>query len=121
MSQSNRIEPPSAMQNSVHGTTQSKQKEQTGVCNSNQGSSRCKLLSWLDATKVVATGDILSRDSTSLVHHVPLGAECWKVSVQHVVEGNESLILYRPTREAFLLNEVLGSTIAWPIKYIVPC
>lgn len=121
MTQSSRNETSSPIQNSVHETTQSKDKEHAVVHNSIQLSSRCKLLSWLDTNTVVATGEILSRDPKSLVHHVPLGAECWKVSVQHVVEGNERVTLYRPTREAFLLNEALGSTVAWPIKYLTTC
>ncbi|CAL5384406.1 unnamed protein product [Camellia sinensis] len=41
---------------------------------------KCKLLNW-DGTKVVvAEGTIASTDSKALVHHVPLGPGCWKIT-----------------------------------------
>ncbi|CAL8991201.1 unnamed protein product [Prunus brigantina] len=80
---------------------------------------KCKLLNWIGTSEIVGIGEIASTDPNSLVHHVPLGHECWKVWVNDVMDDN--VALYRPTREFFLLREALGTTIAWPIKYIKLC
>ncbi|CAA2958052.1 Hypothetical predicted protein [Olea europaea subsp. europaea] len=76
---------------------------------------KCKLLSWFGKADGVAKGEIASTNPSDLVHHVPLGNECWRVWVNEVIEN---VSLYRPTRELFLLEDALGSTIAWPIRYI---
>ncbi|KAL2512923.1 Transposase 23 domain-containing protein [Abeliophyllum distichum] len=81
----------------------------------NLQSKKCKLLRWFGKDDVVANGEIASTNPTDLVHHVPLGNECWRVWVTEVVDN---VTLYRPTREHFLLEDALGSTIAWPLKYI---
>ncbi|CAL5343171.1 unnamed protein product [Camellia sinensis] len=72
---------------------------------------KCKLLNW-DGTKVVvAEGTIASTDSKALVHHVPLGPRCWKVWVNHVIVNAP---LFRPNCEMFVLEDAIGSTVAWP-------
>ncbi|XP_022884702.1 uncharacterized protein LOC111401263 isoform X2 [Olea europaea var. sylvestris] len=76
---------------------------------------KCKLLSWFEKADVVAKGEIASTNLSDLVHHVPLGNECWRVWVNEVIDN---VSLYRPTRELFLLEDALGSTIEWPIRYI---
>ncbi|KAF5932762.1 hypothetical protein HYC85_028933 [Camellia sinensis] len=76
---------------------------------------KCKLLNW-DGTKVVVVeGTIASTDSKALVHHVPLGPSCWKVWVNHVIVN---VPLFRPNREMFVLEDAIGSTIAWPTHFI---
>ncbi|CAL5331972.1 unnamed protein product [Camellia sinensis] len=76
---------------------------------------KCKLLNW-DGTKVVvAEGTIASTDSKALVHHVPLGPGCWKVWVNHVIVNAP---LFRPNREMFVLEDAIGSTVAWPTHFI---
>ncbi|KAK9929749.1 hypothetical protein M0R45_026835 [Rubus argutus] len=74
------------------------------------------LLSWYDKEElVVATAGILSKNPEVKVHHVPLGHDCWKVSVHEVFHD---IALYRPTSEFSKLDASIGSVIAWPIKYI---
>lgn len=63
---------------------------------------------------VVATIDILSKEPELKVHHVPLGHDCWKVSVHDVFHD---IALYRPTSKFSKLDASIGSVIAWPIKY----
>ncbi|KAI5338321.1 hypothetical protein L3X38_017592 [Prunus dulcis] len=53
---------------------QSKQKENPAE------NAKCKLLNWI-GTSEVGIREIASTDPSSLVHHVPLGHECWKVWV----------------------------------------
>ena len=50
------------------------------------------------------------------MHHVPLGIDCWKVWVDEVKDLN--VPLYRSTSEFSSLNEAVGSTVAWPKKFI---
>ncbi|XP_024164351.1 uncharacterized protein LOC112171389 [Rosa chinensis] len=64
---------------------------------------------------VVASARIISKDPEVEVHHVPLGHDCWKVSVHEVFHD---IALYRPTSEFSKLYASTGSMIAWPIKYI---
>ncbi|KAJ6813290.1 uncharacterized protein M6B38_411370 [Iris pallida] len=75
------------------------------------------MLNWMTGSEVVAIGDIASTNPNDLVHHVPLGHECYKLWVHEVT--NFEVTLYRPTREFFLLHEALSSTVTWPIKYII--
>ncbi|KAK9911493.1 hypothetical protein M0R45_035401 [Rubus argutus] len=74
------------------------------------------LLSWYDKEElVVATAGILSKNPEVKIHHVPLGHDCWKVSVHEVFHD---IALYRSTSEFSKLDASIGSVIAWPIKYI---
>ncbi|XP_024168868.1 uncharacterized protein LOC112175426 [Rosa chinensis] len=75
-----------------------------------------QLLSWFAKEEVVvASASIISKDPEVEVHHVPLGHDCWKVSVHEVFHD---IALYRPTSEFSKLYASTGSMIAWPIKYI---
>ncbi|CAL5384394.1 unnamed protein product [Camellia sinensis] len=76
---------------------------------------KCKLLNWDGIKVVVAEGTIASTDSKALVHHVPLGPGCWKVWVNHVIVNAP---LFRPNREMFVLEDAIGSTVAWPTHFI---
>ncbi|XP_028084344.1 uncharacterized protein LOC114285506 isoform X2 [Camellia sinensis] len=90
-------------------------ENEIGNGGSNLDNAKCKLLNW-DGTKVVvAEGTIASIDSKQLVHHVPLGPGCWKVWVNHV---KVNAPLFRPNREMFVLEDTIGSTIAWPNHFI---
>ncbi|KAJ6827620.1 uncharacterized protein M6B38_366960 [Iris pallida] len=66
--------------------------------------------------QVVAKAEIASTDSTSMVHHVILGPDCCKVWVKEVLVPD--VTLFRASREFFTLDDTIGSTIAWPHKYI---
>ena len=77
---------------------------------------KAELLSWFSPDEqVVAIGGILSKDPESLVHHVPLGHDCWKISVYEVFQD---IALFRPTSEFSRLEASTGSVIAWPSKFI---
>ncbi|KAI5351054.1 PREDICTED: En/Spm transposon [Prunus dulcis] len=77
---------------------------------------KCKLLHWTGSGEVVALVEISSTNTQDNVHFVPLGPDCWKVWVIEVLVGGQPL--FRPTREFFLIEDVVLSTTAWPIKFI---
>ena len=64
---------------------------------------------------MVAEGTIASTDSKALVHHVLLDPRCWKVWVNHVIVNAP---LFRPNCEMFVLEDAIGSTVAWPTHFI---
>ncbi|KAK9177819.1 hypothetical protein WN943_027008 [Citrus x changshan-huyou] len=76
----------------------------------------CQLLHWYldDPVEVVAEGKVASTDPKARVHHMPLGRDCWKVWVESITLGKEDVELYKMTDEARIINEALGSTVAWP-------
>lgn len=84
----------------------------------NLENAQCELLNWclFDKEEVAAKGKIATIDPYSKVHHVPLGIDCWKVWVDEV--NDSSVPLYRSTSEFSSLTEAVGSTIAWPKKFI---
>ena len=65
---------------------------------------------------VVAEATIASTDPTVLVHHVPLGADAWKVWIDSVVEPEA--ILYRPTSDIYTIGQAVGTTVAWHKEFI---
>ncbi|RXH74069.1 hypothetical protein DVH24_021249 [Malus domestica] len=77
---------------------------------------KCKLLNWTGTREVVALAEFASTNPQDLVHFVPFGPNHWKVWVLEILVSR--INLPRPTREFFLLNDALLSTIAWPIEYI---
>ncbi|KAL6292576.1 hypothetical protein ACE6H2_000718 [Prunus campanulata] len=77
---------------------------------------KCKLLQWAGSGEVVALAEISSTNPQDNVHFVPLRPDCWKVWVLEVLVGSQPL--FRPTREFFLIEDVVLSTTAWPIKFI---
>ncbi|PRQ33666.1 putative transposase, Tnp1/En/Spm [Rosa chinensis] len=106
----------SRVQHSVDEGLQTKEKEGARTKGIKNDHSRVELLNWFQmGEEVVASAKLESKDPTAMVHHVPLGQECWKVWVLDVLED---IALYRPTREFGTLSMAQGSTIAWPIKYI---
>lgn len=106
----------SRLQHSTDHGMQSKDKEGTRAKGTKDDQNRIELLSWFEMSEgVVAIAKLDSKDPNAMVHHVPLGPECWKVWVLDVFDD---IALYRPTREFGTLSEATGSTIAWPIKYI---
>ncbi|CAL5418446.1 unnamed protein product [Camellia sinensis] len=76
---------------------------------SNLDNTKCKLLNWDGTKAVIAEGTIALADSKQLVHHVPLGPECWKVWVKHI---KVNAPLFRFNREMFVLEDAVGSTFA---------
>ena len=76
----------------------------------------CILLHWVGTGEFVAKAEIASTDSTTLVHHVPLGPDCYKVWVIEILKPN--VPLFRHSNEFSNLDDAKGSTIAWPRKYI---
>ncbi|CAL9013231.1 unnamed protein product, partial [Prunus brigantina] len=70
------------VQKSANEMSQSKQKENPAE------NAKCKLLNWIGTSEIVGIGEIASTDPNSLVHHVPLGHECWKVWVNDVMDDN---------------------------------
>lgn len=80
-----------------------------------QGKKR-KLLRWTGSGEVVALAEISSTKTQDNVDFVPLGPDCWKVWVLEVLVGGQPVI--QLTREFFLIEDVVLSTTAWPIKFI---
>ncbi|KAL6180469.1 hypothetical protein ACLB2K_047132 [Fragaria x ananassa] len=85
---------------------QSKDKEGTRAKGTKDDQNRIELLSWFEMSEgVVATAKLDSKDPNAMVHHVPLGPECWKVWVLDVFDD---IALYRPTKEFGTLSEATG-------------
>lgn len=78
---------------------------------------KCKLRS-IDGL-LVAEGRIASTDPKAKVHHVALGASCWKVWVDKVLVQKVDLI--RPNSEMQVLDDAIGSTVAWFSKLVDLC
>ena len=75
------------------------------------------MLNWNGNGEVVARGSLSAIDPKSTVHGYTLGPDCYTVSIEDVfVERAE---FYRSEPEFANLEDARGSTIAWPIKYIV--
>ena len=77
----------------------------TNVPDSGVHGKKCKLLNW--RKKVVAEGTIASTDPTALVHHVPLGADTWKVWVDVPVEPQAEVWRETSTTTNLTFNSVL--------------
>lgn len=77
---------------------------------------KCRLLHWVGTGDFVAKAEIASTDPISLVHHIPLGPDCYKVWVTDVLLS--SVPLFRHSNEFSSLDDAKGSTVAWPHKYI---
>ncbi|KAK3199067.1 hypothetical protein Dsin_022482 [Dipteronia sinensis] len=83
---------------------------------SNLQGSKCKLLDWAGSGNVVALVEVESTNPQDLVHHVPLGPDNYKVWVHKEIVDRQPL--FRPTRELFVIEDAVLSTIAWPIRFI---
>uniref|UniRef100_A0A2N9I3B2 DUF8039 domain-containing protein n=1 Tax=Fagus sylvatica TaxID=28930 RepID=A0A2N9I3B2_FAGSY len=99
-------------------TSQSQQGSDAIFSDANLENAQCELLNWclFEKEEVIAKGKIATTDPYSKVHHVPLGNDCWKDWVDEVKDSN--VPLYRSTSEFSSLNEAVGSTVAWPKKFI---
>ncbi|XP_062017987.1 uncharacterized protein LOC133734368 [Rosa rugosa] len=112
----NETENGSPMHQSFNGKKQLSGQVNPKIVHKTDLGKQVQLLSWFAKEEVVvACASIISKDPQVEVHHVPLGHDCWKVSVHEVFHD---IALYRPTREFSKLYASIGSMIAWPIKYI---
>ena len=84
--------------------------------NLNLTNAKCNLLNWTATGQVVARAEIASTDPTSKVHHIVLGPDCYKVWIKEILVPE--VPLFRSSREHFFLDDAIGSTVAWPHKYI---
>ncbi|KAL6134512.1 hypothetical protein ACLB2K_066743 [Fragaria x ananassa] len=96
---------------------------QIGTSKSVQGSTfcvndLCEVLDWEGTGLVVARGKISAVDPTTKVHGYSLGPDCYRVAVEEAVVPRAEF--YRPQPEFSAMEDAVGSTIAWPTKYIVP-
>ncbi|XP_022154305.1 uncharacterized protein LOC111021601 isoform X1 [Momordica charantia] len=73
---------------------------------------KCMLLDWIGSGKVIAEGRWSSNDPSVLVHHIPLGPNVVRVWVDTVKKPNS--YLWRPTSDMMVIDNALGTTIAWP-------
>ncbi|KAL6228419.1 hypothetical protein ACLB2K_002369 [Fragaria x ananassa] len=78
----------------------------------------CEVLDWEGTGLVVARGKISAVDPTTKVHGYNLGHDCYRVVVEEAVVLRAEF--YRPQPEFSTMEDAVGSTIAWPTKYIVP-
>ncbi|XP_073157362.1 uncharacterized protein [Henckelia pumila] len=82
-----------------------------------RANTRCKLLHYAVDELVVGEGRIASIDPNAKVHHVVLGGSFWKVWVDKILV--EKVDLIRPNDEMRVLDDALGSTVAWLSKFVV--
>ncbi|XP_062005891.1 uncharacterized protein LOC133723076 [Rosa rugosa] len=111
----NEIENGSPIQQSFNGKKQLSRQDNPKKVQKTDLGKQVQLLSWFAKEVVVASASIISKDPQVEVHHVPLGHDCWKVSVHEVFHD---IALYRSPSEFSKLYASTRSMIAWPIKYI---
>lgn len=75
---------------------------------------KCKLLNW--QRNAVAEGTLSSTDPNALVHHVTLGKDNWKVWVDVALDPTAQL--WKPTSEMSIIQDVVGTTVAWNKDFI---
>lgn len=77
----------------------------------------CELFHYNGTGLLVATGEVVSSDPSTLIGDAPLGSDCWKVWVDFVFESEAPL--YRADSSGrYLLGQAHGNSIAWPSKFI---
>ncbi|KAL5762958.1 hypothetical protein ACOSP7_019222 [Xanthoceras sorbifolium] len=86
------------------------------VDTSSQKGKKCKLLHWIGSGEVVAEAEIECTNPQTLVHHMILGPDHWKITVKKILV--RKVPLCRPTSELHVLEDARGTYIAWPSKYI---
>ena len=74
-------------------------------------------MDWNGSDEIVAEGRWSSSDPTALVHHIPIGPNAARVSIDAV--RNPNAFLWRPNSEMLHIEDAIGSTIAWPIDKII--
>ena len=80
---------------------------------------KCLLLDWIGSGEVIAEGRWSSNDPSVLVHHVPLGPNAVRVWVDTVKIPNS--FLWRPTSDIIVIDDALGTTVAWPMDKVKLC
>ncbi|KAK9905179.1 hypothetical protein M0R45_000435 [Rubus argutus] len=78
---------------------------------------KCKLLDANGSGQIVAEGRWSSSDPDQLVHFVPLGPNAMRVWVDTPKVPTASL--WRPTSELEFIEDVVGTTVAWPIDKVL--
>ncbi|PRQ60904.1 putative transposase, Tnp1/En/Spm [Rosa chinensis] len=78
---------------------------------------KCKLLNWEGTSEVVARGHISDIHPESKVHGYKLGPNCYRIAIEEVVMPD--VVFYRSQPEFVTMEDAPGSTVAWPIKYIL--
>ncbi|KAL5824510.1 hypothetical protein ACOSQ3_020573 [Xanthoceras sorbifolium] len=86
------------------------------VDTSSQKGKKCKLLHWIGSGEVMAEAEIECTNPQTLVHHMILGPDHWKIAVKKILV--RKVPLCRPTSELHVLEDARGTYIAWPSKYI---
>ena len=66
----------------------------------------------------MAKGRISAVDPLTTVHGYKLGPDCYRVEIEEAVNPRAEFYRYQPEFSA--MEDAVGSTIAWPIKYIAP-
>ena len=75
------------------------------------------MLDWGGTGEVVYEGWWSSNDPKVTVHHVPLGPYAVRVWVDF---PNKSVaFLWRPNSEMTYIEDVVGSTVAWPLDKVI--
>ncbi|KAL5821595.1 hypothetical protein ACOSQ3_023477 [Xanthoceras sorbifolium] len=77
---------------------------------------KCKLLHWIGSGEVVAEAEIECTNPQTLVHHMILGPDHWKIAVKKILVRKVPSCC--PTSELHVLEDARGTYIAWPSKYI---
>ncbi|KAM6577661.1 hypothetical protein CsatB_029498 [Cannabis sativa] len=76
----------------------------------------CYMLDWSDT--IVAEGRWISSDTNIEIHGLPLGPEFMLLRVDvAIVPG---AYLFRPNYVMLTIQEVVGSTVVWPSKKVIP-
>ncbi|KAJ6810073.1 uncharacterized protein M6B38_157630 [Iris pallida] len=80
---------------------------------------KCKLLDWTgNKNEVVAIGRWITDDPNVPVHGYPLGQGASRVWVDIVIQPK--VLLFRSCFGTDTVEEIIGSTTAWPTDHIMP-
>ncbi|KAG7567929.1 Transposase Tnp1/En/Spm-like [Arabidopsis thaliana x Arabidopsis arenosa] len=78
---------------------------------------KCKLMDITGKKRVVAEGRWATNDPAQKVHFVPLGPDAVKVWVDIVKVSDASV--WRPNEEIAIMEDALGTVIAWPEDKVI--
>ncbi|KAG7559032.1 putative transposase Ptta/En/Spm plant [Arabidopsis thaliana x Arabidopsis arenosa] len=78
---------------------------------------KCKLMDITGKKRVVAEGRWATNDPAQKVHFVPLGLDAVKVWVD-IVKVSDALV-WRPSEEIAIMEDALGTVIAWPEDKVI--
>ncbi|KAA0033053.1 uncharacterized protein E5676_scaffold121G00740 [Cucumis melo var. makuwa] len=85
--------------------------------NNNNILRKCTLLDWGGTGEVVAEGRWSSNDPKVIVHHVPLGPHAIRVWVD--LPKKSDAFLWGPNSKMTYIEDVVGSTVAWPLDKVI--